>query len=159
MKAELKAYLDSLNERERSLVYAGVAVVVLLLLYQLLWSPFVGGVAKLDKKVEQQRQDLAWMRDNMPELRELNRSAARATTPGRSIYSVIEVSARTKFGDSIQVQQEGQKVRVIISSASFDDVMTWLDGLQTQQQVAIKEFNAENTAAAGYVKSTILLEG
>lgn len=159
MKEELKAYLDGLNERERNLVYGGVVVLVLLLLYQLVWSPFVGGVAKLDKKVGQQRQDLAWMRENMPELRELNRTAGRAATPGRSVYSVIEVSARTKFGDSIQVQQEGQKVRVVIANASFDDVMTWLDGLQSQQQVAIKEFNAESTGTTGYIKSTILLEG
>jgi general secretion pathway protein M len=159
MKEELKAYLDGLNERERNLVYGGVVVVVLLVLYQLVWSPFVGGVAKLDKKVDQQRQDLAWMRENMPELRELSRTAGHAATPGRSVYSVIEVSARTKFGDSIQVQQEGQKVRVVIANASFDDVMTWLDGLQAQQQVAIKEFNAENTGTTGYIKSTILLEG
>lgn len=159
MKAEFKAYLDGLNERERNLVYGGAVIVVLLLIYQLLWSPFIGGLNKLDKKIDKQRQDLTWMRDNMAELRELSRTGARAATPGRSVYSIIEVSARTKFGDSIQVQQEGQKVRIVISNVSFDDIMNWLDGLQSQQQVIIKELNAENTGTTGYVKSTILLEG
>ncbi|MBI3562647.1 MAG: type II secretion system protein M [Gammaproteobacteria bacterium] len=159
MLEQLKALLANLNERERRIVYAAGAALVVVICYQLLWSPLFGGMGKLHKKVEQQQKDIAWMQDNMGELRELSRSSARASTPGRSIYSVIELSARSKFGDAIQVQQEGQKVRVIISNASFDAIMLWLDGLQTQQQVAIREFNAETSGSSGYVKSTILLEG
>lgn len=159
MMDQIKAWLDTLNDRERRLVYAGVVVAAVLLVYQFMWSPFVGGVETMQKKVDQQQKDLVWMQGNMTELHELLRTAVKTDAAGRSIYAMIETSAREKFGGNVQVSQEGQKVRVVLTNVSFNDVMNWLDGLQTQQQVAIKEFNSETTAVAGYVKSSILLDG
>lgn len=160
MKDQIKAYLEGLNERERRLVLGGAMVLVVILAYQFIWSPFIGGLDKLNKKVEQQQQDILWMQNSMQELRELSKTAVKPEAAGHSVYSAIESSARTKFGANIQVQQEGQKgVRVQITNIAFDEIMLWLDGLQSSQQIVIKEFSAESTGAMGYVKSSILLEG
>lgn len=160
MKEQIQAYLDGLNERERRMVYTGAVIVLLLIGYQFIWYPFVNGAAKLDKKIAQQQTDLLWMQDNINELRELSRISVKPEGTGnRSLYGVIETTAREKFGGNIQVQQEGQRVRVLVSNIPFDDIMQWLDTLQSQQQVVIKEFNAESTAVLGYVKSSILLDG
>ncbi len=160
MKEQIQAYLDGLNDRERRLVMGGVVVLIVIIAYQFIWSPFIGGLDKLTKKVEQQQQDILWMQNSMQELRELSKFATKSEGASTAVYSTIENSARTKFGANSQVQQEGQRgVRVQISNIAFDDVMLWLDELKSQQQIVIKEFSAESTGASGYVKSSILLEG
>ena len=160
MKEQIKAYLNGLNERERRLVMAGAMALLVIGAYQFIWSPFIGGLDKLTKKVAQQQQDILWMQNGMQELTELSRFASKPEGAGIALYSIIENSARTKFGANSQVQQEGQRgVRVQITNIAFDDVMLWLDQLKTQQQIVIKEFSAESTGASGYVKSSILLEG
>lgn len=159
MIEQLQAYLDGLNERERRMIYVGAAVALLLICYQFIWYPFVNGASKLDMKITQQQKDLLWMQSNVNELKELSRTAVKPEGGNRSLYGVIESTAREKFGGNIQVQQEGQRIRVLVSNVPFDDIMQWLDSLQSQQQVVIKEFNAEATAALGFVKSSILLEG
>ena len=160
MKEEIKAYLDGLNDRERRLVLGGVLALIVIGAYQFIWSPFIGGLDKLTKKVEQQQKDIIWMQNSLPELAELSKFALKTEGAGTALYSTIENSARTKFGANIQVQQEGQRgVRVQISNIAFDEVLLWLDELKSTQQIVIKEFTAEATDAVGYVKSTILLEG
>lgn len=159
MKDKIKQYLDQLNERERQMVYVAAVVVVVFLPYQLIWAPFMNSINTLHEKVEQQEKDLLWMQSKVPEIRQLGSSTTRSKTGDRSIYGVIETTARKKFGGDIRVQQEGkQGIRVSIKNAGFDDLVIWLDELHLKQNIYVKEFKVDRESGVGRVKASILIE-
>ena len=152
LKLQIKTWLDGLNPRERRVVIGASIFVVIFLLYQIIWEPLVGRAARLEEKVAKQQQDLLWMQQAAQEVRQL--SGGQLSTPSGSLLGIIERTARqSKLGDSIRkVQPEGKTgVRVWLDKAPFDDVMRWLDGLQTKQGVAVANFSVERQSEPGRV--------
>lgn len=160
MKDKIKQYLDQLNERERNIVYVAAVVLVIFLPYQLVWAPFSDKVEELHEKVEKQENDLLWMRSKVQEIRQLGSMGKKTGANTKSLYGIIENTARQKFGGGIRVQQEGKKgIRVIIKDTGFDDMVIWLDNLQFRHGVFVKEFKVDRAKGIGRVKASLLLEG
>jgi len=160
MKEKIKAYLDQLNERERRMVYAAAIALALFLPYQIIWAPFVHAIDSLSQKVAGQEQDLLWMQSKAGEIQLLGSAAKSVNTGSKSLYGVIEQTARQKFGSDIRVEQEGKKdIRVRIQNTSFDQMLIWLDDLQFRNKVLVKEFKVDREDGAGQVTVNILIEG
>ncbi|MDH5409205.1 MAG: type II secretion system protein M [Gammaproteobacteria bacterium] len=156
IKVQIKTWFDGLNPRERKLVLGTGIFLVIFFLHQLVWEPLVGRAAKLEQKVAKQQQDLLWMQQAAQEVSQLS-GGSRPASSG-SLLGVIERTARqSKLGDSIRkVQPEGKDgVRVWLDKAPFDDVMHWLDGLQTKQGVSVTNFSVERQSEPGRVNVRI----
>jgi len=155
---KLKSQYEQLNNREQLLVSTAAVALAFFIPYQLIWAPIVNGVEERRSKVERLEQDLVWMQSKIPEVQQLSSQSANNTT-GKSLYGLIEKTARQKFGSDIRIQEEGKKgIRVQIKDVSFDAVMFWLDELQIKYKAHIKDLKIDRSKTAGNVRASILVQ-
>ncbi|KPK39873.1 MAG: hypothetical protein AMJ69_04420 [Gammaproteobacteria bacterium SG8_47] len=159
----MKEYFDNLSPREQRIVIAGGVAMLILLLYLLIWQPFVGKIAKMEQQVDVQRQELKWMREAAQEVSALRGAGAGATAArsGQSLLGTIEQTARrAKLGDALKkVQPDGEAgARVWLEDVAFDDMLKWFDSLSTQGGVRVVELSVDRQEAAGRVDARVLLE-
>lgn len=135
----MKDWFLGLEPRERKLVTAGAAVLVLLLLYVLVWEPVVGNYAALRENVAAQKQTLAWMQQSAAEVQSLRRASGGSQgLGGRSLLAVVDQSARSDgLGSAIKrIEPDGTKgVKVWLEGVAFDPMILWLGKLAKTWQI------------------------
>lgn len=159
----MRAWFDSLEMRERMMLAAGSALLVLFLLYVLVWSPVHSGYDALRNTVEEQRTTAAWMQESAQTLATLKRGSGRAAQGlgGKSLLSVADSTARAHgLGPALKrVEPEGSdSVRVWLDGASFDVLVKWLGALSTLHGVGAESATVERGAATGRVNARLTLQ-
>ena len=159
----MRAWFDSLETRERMMLAAGSALLVLFLLYVLVWSPVHSGYDALRNTVEEQRTTAAWMQESAQTLATLKRGSGRAAQGlgGKSLLSVADSTARAHgLGPALKrVEPEGSdSVRVWLDGASFDVLVKWLGALSTLHGVGAESATVERGAATGRVNARLTLQ-
>ena len=159
----MKAWLYSLEPRERMMVAAGAALLVLFLLYILVWSPLHSGYDALRSTVEEQRATALWMQESAQTLTQLKRSSDNAAQGlgGKSLLSVADSTARAGgLGPALKrVEPEGSdSVRVWLDGAPFDVLVKWLGTLSTIHGVNAETVTMERSDATGRVSARLTLQ-
>jgi general secretion pathway protein M len=158
----MRAWYDSLEARERLMVAAGSALLVLFLLYVLVWSPIHSGYDALRNNVEEQRATAAWMQESAQALASLKRNSGKAAQGlgGKSLLSVADSTARAGgLGPALKrVEPEGSdSVRVWLDGAPFDVLVKWLGTLSTLG-VSTESATLERGEATGRVNARLTLQ-
>jgi general secretion pathway protein M len=159
----MKAWLYSLDSRERMMLLAGVGLLVLFLLYILVWSPIHSGYDSLRSTVDEQHTTALWMQESAQTLARLKRSSGRAVQGlgGRSLLSVADSTARAGgLGPALKrVEPEGRdSVRVWLDGASFDVLVKWLGTLSTNFGINAETVTLERSTTAGRVNARLTLQ-
>ena len=159
----MKAWLASLEPRERLMVYAAAAVMSLLLAYLLLLRPFHVGHDRLRTSVAEQRETVQWMTQSAARVKQLQRSGANAAggLGGRSLLSATDAAARAAgLGASLKkVEPDGsQGVRVWLDGARFDDMVRWLDVMGARYGADVDTISLERAASPGLVNARLNLQ-
>ena len=159
--SELRTWYEGLNTRERRLVLAVAIVIGVFIPYQLIWEPFQSSVDDMEERVTAKRKELADVQRMGQEVQQLRaQSGVRARPAGRQpLLTMADSTARRQLAGAVEnVKEEGSDgVRVQLKNARFDDVMRWLDGLQTTQGVVVREISV-NRQAPGQVSGRVILE-
>lgn len=158
----MRAWFDSLEARERLMVAAGSALLVLFLLYVLVWSPIHSGYDALRNNVEEQRATAMWMQESAQALASLKRNSGKAAQGlgGKSLLSVADSTARAGgLGSALKrVEPEGSdSVRVWLDGAPFDVLVKWLGTLSTLG-VSTESATLERGEATGRVNARLTLQ-
>ncbi len=159
----MRAWFDSLEARERLMVAAGAALLVLFLLYVLVWSPIHSGYDALRNSVEEQRSTALWMRESAQTLTSLKRNSGKAAQGlgGKSLLSVADSTARAGgLGPALKrVEPEGRdSVRVWLDGAPFDVLVKWLGTLSIIHGVSAESATLERSDATGRVNARLTLQ-
>jgi general secretion pathway protein M len=158
----VRAWFDSLGTRERMILAAGLALLIPLLVWALLWQPLAGSVDRLEEEVAQQRETLAWMQRAAAEVKRLRGSGgtAAAGLGGRSLLAVVDQSARAAgLGGGVKriEPESADAVRVTLEGVAFDTVLTWLDALGRDFGVAAGMVSVEREPVPGQVRMRLTL--
>ena len=158
---KLKDWFFALQPRERVLVIAGGAAVLLVAIYLLALAPFYAMVNAGAQRVAKKEGDLAWMRSVGGEVLALSASAPSAAAPtGESLVVLIDRSAREcGLGSSLTGQTPSGEngIRVRLEDAEFDKLVVCLGGLQQTHAVTIESANIDRTAKPGFVNASLVL--
>ncbi|MEZ5543271.1 MAG: type II secretion system protein GspM [Pseudomonadota bacterium] len=159
----MKEWLDNLAPRERMMVLAVAAFLVLLLAYLLIWAPLRGGYVDLRDTVTDQRATAVWMQESAQLLAQLKRSGVRGGgLGGQSLLSLADSTARAGglSGALKRVEPEGaDSVRVWLEGAAFDQVVRWLGSLAERYGISADTASIERVAdAAGRVNVRLTLQ-
>lgn len=147
-----KALIESwqkLQPRERTIVSWGALATMLMLLYALVWSPWHAAIGHMESVVLFKRVDLVWMRQQATALGVSGAVAAQDNVKGasQSLMAVVERSAKASgVGESIQQmipRQNNTEVSVVLESVSFSKWLRWVDMLEKQYAVTVKQLSAE----------------
>jgi general secretion pathway protein M len=159
----IRTWWGTLQPRERTMLTVGGIVVGLLLGWALLWYPLAHARADLEKRVEGQRSDLAWMRQALGEAHDLHERGARGRVDrqGKSLLALADVTARSTglAGALKRVEPSGAKsVRVSFEIADFDALANWLGALAADYGVHVTDFSADKVEGVGLVNARVTLE-
>ncbi|PRB83835.1 type II secretion system protein GspM [Pseudomonas sp. MYb185] len=159
----MNAWWAGLAPRERVILGAGVAVLVLLLLWLAIWEPLAKKRESLRTDISALSADLAWMQQVAGQVK--RRAAQQQTqgngaTAGGSVLTLVEVSASAAgLRDSLErVQPEGQGARLWFNETGFDALLGWLGELEQRHGLQVSQLAVDAGNAPGLVSARVKVE-
>lgn len=150
LSARLEAWLETaladIPPRQRPLLFIGLGLAVLLLVWLLLLAPLGSSREALQREIAGREQELAWMREAAQEVRRYAIAGGdREEVRGGSPLAAIDSSARQYgLGRAMQrVEPSGAEVRVWLEDATFDDLLRWLGSLSREHGIEASELVVE----------------
>lgn len=157
----MKAWWNGLQPRERVLLGAAAAVVVLTLLWILAWEPLNASRQALRDELSAQEALLDWLERIEPQVEQLRREdRGGRSLDGRSPLAVVDQSARAAGLAAALKRIEpgaGGEIRVNFEQAAFVDLMTWLETLIQTRPLVVVRFEASRGNQSGRVDSLVVL--
>lgn len=158
----MKAWFESLEQRERMFLSAGAAIVVVALFYALIWLPLDRNHDNLSASVadwQRSLEQLGPLKGLQPATGTNNRVAGAQKTP----VVIVDQTLRARgLYRSLQRSQPttGNGIRVEFENAAFDDLVLWLGDLSNQygMDVASGSVSVPNRGDKGRVNATLVLE-
>lgn len=158
----MKKWLDSLEERERHYVVGGSIAVAIMLVYALLWAPFLDEVDQLGNRVKGHTETLSWMKNNTSLIKSARpASGSGAINRDQSLIAVIgQTTKNSAMSQSVKRVEENKdnSVRVWLEKAPFDQMIIWLESLQTHYGANITSINIDKQNETGIVNARLTLE-
>jgi type II secretory pathway component PulM len=137
-----------LQPRERLMVACGGPLIIGILSYALVLQPWYAALDHMETALPFKRADLVWMRQQSQLLKNGGASnVQKFKGENQSLMAVVEQTAKTS-GVSGAIQQmvpaeDNQEVSVVLEEVSFNNWVRWVDLLQNQYGVAIKQLSAD----------------
>lgn len=159
----MKEWWFGLQPGERRTLTIGGVALTLILIYFAGWVPLQEGVASLEGQVHEQQLLKRWMEQSAAEVRQLRRGdTTKKLEPGRSLLALVDQSLRSgQLASSLKrIEPEGESgVKVWLEQASFDEMMSWLLGLERQYGVMVSSLTVDRQSSAGRVDANLSLKG
>lgn len=158
----MKSWWLSREPREQWILGTGGVLALVILLWSMAWAPLTDQVSALQTDVDEQQENLAWMRQAAGEVIALRGRGGTtvAGLQGRSLLAVVDQSARQAgMGSALKrVEPDGNsKVRVRFEGVPFDALVVWLDQIRRQYGIQAVQASVETAGAAGLVTARLTL--
>lgn len=159
----ISAWWQGLAPNERRLLGIGAPLALLLLGWALVWHPLAAKRAELEQDVENQRRDLAYVRQGAAEIAQLHDTGmrARADREGKSLLALADATAR---GDGLEASLKrvepvgARSVRVSFEGANFDALVQWIENLSKTYGVEASDLSADRAEGIGLVNARVTLQ-
>jgi general secretion pathway protein M len=159
----MKELFENISTRERLFLGVGGAFVVLFMFYFLIVAPVSKSFKKYRKEVPEKQGTLVWLQEAQREVARLTVSGSKEKNKAYSSPMItIEKTARQwKLDTSLKrVEPDGdQGIKVWMDDAIFDDLVLWLQLLQSDFQIVVSTINVERKTSPGYVDARITFAG
>jgi type II secretory pathway component PulM len=157
--AELTAWYSRQSPRDQRILRIGAVGVVLIALLGI-FLPLQRGLLQARARVQQQQQDLEWMKRMAPTLAAAGPGTPVAPANGESLVVLIDRSAReaglVKALTASQPAGNGA-MRVQFTGADFNLLLGWLHRLSTQQGLHIEDASITASGTPGIVNASLQL--
>jgi general secretion pathway protein M len=146
--------LDSLSERDQRTLKIGGAIAVLLLVYAVIQLD--SSVASAHKRLLKKQDDLAWIRNNAPELAALG--PLRGAGEGESLLVVVDRSAR-ESGLSVTGSDPAGPgaLNIRLQKVPFNTLMAWIGRLGQTNGIRVDNASIETAGSPGLVNASFVL--
>jgi len=157
---ELRAWYQSLQQREQRVLMAGAVALAVMLLYAAVLHPYFSGKQRLQQHISDQQDLITWMKPAAAQIQSLRGQQPSAMPAGQSLLAVVDKSAADAgFGTALKQVQTGNdgSVRVQMQGAGFDSLVRWLGSLQQRYGITVRELTAQRSTTPGDVDAGITL--
>jgi general secretion pathway protein M len=152
---KLRAWYGSLQQREQRVVSIGAIALAVIILFGAILMPLESAVSNARQGIQTRREDLAWMRVNMPEVRAAGNSLP-ADTGEAPMVLVDRLGREAGLGSALRgTQPNATGVRVQLESAPFDVMVGWLDTLDRRYGLGVQSITVDRTTSPGLVNASI----
>lgn len=158
----MKDWWQGLSSRERTLLSSLSGALALLILYFIIWTPIANSVNSLKKNVTNNRALVTWMQKATQALKANTTDRTRKTVnPAQRLAVIQQALTTTNFNKKVAqlAQTEKNNVRIVITSASFDTLTTWLTTLWLNDGIAVNALTIKRLNNQGLVSANIVLTG
>ena len=152
---KLRVWYAGLQQREQRMVAIGGVVVAALILVLGILLPLQTAVSSAVKRNQTEREDLAWMQVNAPEIRAAGNQLP-ADTGEAPVVLVDRVGREAGLASALRgTQPNGTGVRVQLEAAPFDTMVNWLATLDERYGFAIESITVDRAPRPGVVNASI----
>lgn len=155
---KLEASLQQLAPRERVIVAAGAAMLVLVLIYLLAWEPLIEANRQRSEALERARMLATRIEQAAVLVR--SQDSGRSVDRDTSLVAVIDRTSRSPVlgKPPSRVQPEGDnEVKVWIEDVPFNNLLRWLQDLETRYGIGATTAEVERGARPGAVSARLSL--
>lgn len=151
----IRSWWESLLDRERQMISVGSAIVGLLIIYALIWSPLSDAVLDRKTQVESQRQLLIYLQHASVKIKQLKASGITVDAVvdnNAGLLALVEQTLGSLQLNSYlkQVQQPQQnQIALTFEKVPFDKLMQWLQMLSTMHGIHVQNLSATRLAVIG----------
>ena len=149
------AFWEQREPRERLILGVGGSVLLLALLYWLLIEPALSGRAQLEKTLPALRQQAASFQAQAREAATLAGKGAQNIQPITREQIESSLASRGLRAQNITVAPD--QIRLQLPSASFSELMAWLNEMQRSSRVTVVDANIAALDAINTVNATLTL--
>ncbi len=155
----MKAWFASLAQRERRMVMAAAAFILLFLIYFVLVSPLMSTNEALSQSVEQKARDYEWMKSRAADARSrVLAGPATQQKDNRTLIARVTSELRTKNITPVQVRPEGERrLNLTLRDVNFVNLMDRLEHLQSSFDVRVAKASIEPGRDSGLVNAQLTL--
>lgn len=147
----IKQKFNQLTEREQRLVLISMIVVVVGIFYWLIWAPLNHSISTNSKAVAQQQTLLAWVQKSANRAVQLRAAQGiTANFTGSLPQAVNQTAAQESIAIS-RMQPQGEELQVWVDQAPFNDVLSWLQGLE-KLGIKILDLDISEADVPGHIK-------
>jgi len=159
---ELQHWYQGLQQRERLLVLAATVMIAVTLFYLIIWEPIHKSIEEQTQKYQSQTNILHWMQVASKEVNMLKASggANKTISSTQPVTLLVENSATTAGIKPYLSKLESTSdkgARVTIDAASFDQILLWLNTMQTKYGIAVTSANLDRDDKPGAVNARMTL--
>lgn len=150
MNALLEKF-KALTEREQKLVIASAVMVVVAIFYFAIWSPLNAALDKQEKLLSNQQSLLTWVKESGARAALLRRSSGGKSSLTGSLPQAVNRTTSKHNIAITRMQPQGAELQVWVDQAPFNDVLAWLQSMESMGVVILQADFAE-ADDAGYIK-------
>jgi general secretion pathway protein M len=148
---KLKAYYVQLSDREQRLVLLSAVLLVIAVFYWGLWSPLSQSVERGQTALNSQQELLLWVQKNANRAKQLQGSAGQNAQLTGSLAQEVNQSASRLNITISRMQPQGDELQVWVDQVPFNDVLSWLQSMESKG-VVILDVDVAETSAPGQIK-------
>ena len=155
-------WYQGLQQREKLLVLGASAVIAFTLFYLIIWEPVHKNLEEQSQRYQTQLGILQWMQNAADEVRRLKAtgSSKKVTRSNQPVTLIVENSAATAGIKPYLSRLESTSdkgARATVDAASFDQLLLWLNTLQTSYGITVRSANIDRDDKPGAVNARLTL--
>ncbi|MCW8399940.1 GspM family type II secretion system protein LspM [Legionella sp. PATHC038] len=154
----MKAYLSTLNEREKWMLIGTAVCLILYVYYLFLYSPLSQRVDQKSKQLIEKSTTLEWMRKikQQSHTKQTKKQIVDNSQLLTTLATQLKNDSTLKF--PYQLQQTGSgDIQITFDSVAFNLFITWLEKINQRYAITVKQFEADRSKTPGVTRLMILL--
>lgn len=153
----MKAYLNSLNERERWMVVLGGLSLILYCYYIFLYAPINNRVQQKSAILTEQIDTLNWMKKVQGEA---HSTKTKKTVDNNQLLTLLATQLKQddELKSAYQIQQTASgEIQLSFETVPFSLFMKWLAEINKEYSIIIKQLNVEHSNTPGVTRLTVII--
>ena len=144
--------------RERRILVAGAAVLLVALVWLVAFEPAWAGRQRLAEELPTQRAELARMASMMEEARALEATTRTASTGGSVRASLEKSLAAAGLAEGVQIEQRGDRYDLRFPAVPFAAWIDWVALTVRESKVRVIDAKLTRDPRDGYVAARLSLQ-
>lgn len=154
----MKAYLSTLNEREKWMLISAVLCLFLYVYYLFLYSPLNQQVSQKSTQLVEKTATLSWMQKIRQQSQ--RKQTKKQTVDNSQLLTTLATQLKNdptlKF--PYQLQQTGSgDIQLTFDAVAFNLFIVWLEKINQHYAITVKQFEADRSKAPGVTRLMILI--
>ncbi len=157
--ADLKAGFRELEKREQSALLGLSGFLILAIFYMGVWSPIGNFVADSRLDHDKHRKLNAYLQSTVAAAKTASGNGKSSQAGGQSLLTSISRTAQSVGIQPSRMQPEGSAaVSVWFDAVAFTQLMLWLERLETQQGIVVRQITIDRRDESGQVSARLVLK-
>ncbi len=159
MRQAIQQWFSMLNTREKTMVFGGLGIVLLILIWAIILEPLKTQNIKLETQVQERETELRWMQMAQSNILQAqnNPVGKRPVAPSNPSQVIERALQKYKLKKGLKQMRGSDEIRISLKDVNVDRVMQFLGELETKYSLQILKMDITPLDKKGAVNASLRL--